>query len=183
MSIAFSTGFMGHRVNSMFTSLSTSCFLTPPHPYSDHQHMVYGQAEQVVDTFEKRLEHVLTECELDRPKFARMLSGAGQQKITNWIERGRIGSPSRREIFELTGASADWLNENIGVPFPHGPRKFNFVREVPPGYKANANTKMELTAREVALIENYRASDERFRKVVDEQAAASAEPPLKGEAS
>lgn len=114
---------------------------------------------------------------MERAQLARMLSGAGQQKITNWLERGRIGNPSRREIFELTGASTDWLNDGNGPAFPDGPRHPNFIRELAaPDY---ANSTMSLTPRERALIENYRASSERFRKVVDDQIAASAESGVK----
>jgi len=165
----------------MFTDLSTTCFLTPTLPATNHKQTVYDGPRDPLDTFKKRLEYVLAQCELDRPRFARMLSGEGQQKLTNWIDRGRVGNPSRREIFELTGASPDWLNDGIGEPFPQGPHKVNFVRDIPGAYGA-APKKMELTAREVALIENYRASSERFRRVVDDQIAASAESAVKDDA-
>jgi hypothetical protein len=37
----------------------------------------------------------------------------GQQNITNWIKRGRIGSQGR--LFRgHTGVSIEWLNDNVG---------------------------------------------------------------------
>jgi hypothetical protein len=166
----------------MFSVLSTSCFLTHEHAPADHKQTVYQRVRAALDTFEKRFEYILAQCELDRARFARLLSGAGQQKITNWLDRGRIGAPSRREVFDLTGASPDWLNDGIGDPFPHGPQKLTFVREISPDYGATTK-KVELNPREVALIENYRASSERFRRAVDEQIAASAESTVKHDAS
>ena len=155
--------------------MSTPRLLTSCGTRADHKPAVYFAGGRILDTFEQRFAHMLEVCGLDRARFARLLSGAGQQKITNWMDRGRIGSPSRREVYVLTGASLDWINDGIGQPFPEGPHKvYPKVLEVaPPIYQPT--TTMQLTPREVALIENYRASAERFRQVVDEQAAASAE--------
>lgn len=134
---------------------------------------VYLRGKETLNTFAERFEYMLQECKIDRAKLARALSGAGQQKITNWLERGRIGGPSRKEISGLTGVSTDWLNDQVGSPFPHGPVTPNFVKEISGGYAPR--THVALTPRELALVENYRASSERFRRAVDEQVAASAE--------
>ncbi|MBP8101975.1 MAG: hypothetical protein KAY54_08815 [Burkholderiaceae bacterium] len=161
----------------MVGPLSTARLLTQQTAERQHKHAVYLTAEPFLENFATRFAHMLETCGLDRARFARMLSGSGQQKITNWLDRGRIGSPSRREVFLLTGASLDWLNDGIGQPFPAGPQKLYpriLEMEAPPTYAPT--TTIEVTPRELALLENYRASPERFRQVVDDQAAASAKP-------
>lgn len=165
----------------MFSQTSTPCFLTPGNRGPEYKLRVYVGDRYHLKTFEQRFEHMLQQCNMDRAQLARALSGHGQQKITNWFKRGRVGSSSRREVSELTGVSTDWLNDAIGEAFPAGARKPKFIKEIPASYEVR--TTVALTPRELALVENYRASSERFRRVVDEQIAASAESGVKDDAS
>jgi phage repressor protein C with HTH and peptisase S24 domain len=101
--------------------------------------------------FAERFEQMLAACGLTRAEFANH-PGIGQQNVTNWIKRGRIGQKSAALVREITGVSIDWLNEGIGnLPIasqlresaaPYASRQFSptqnapdfFRSETPPGY-------------------------------------------------
>ena len=101
--------------------------------------------------FAERFELMLAACHLTRAEFANH-EGIGQQNVTNWIKRGRVGQNSTARVREITGVSIDWLNEGVGNPpipsqiresvpayimrrIPPTDRDSNFFRsETPPGY-------------------------------------------------
>jgi phage repressor protein C with HTH and peptisase S24 domain len=101
--------------------------------------------------FAERFELMLAACNLTRAEFAHH-EGIGQQNVTNWIKRGRVGQHSAARVREITGVSIDWLNEGVGNPpnasqirepaMPYTAREIlptshqaNFFRsETPPGY-------------------------------------------------
>jgi hypothetical protein len=106
------------RVNDMFSKESTVCFLPRLDKSCNHQQMVDWKS---LHNFEERLSYAFTRGKLSRSDFAQELEAksgkAGtQQLITNWISRGKIGSPSMRIFQALTGISAMWVNTGDGAP-------------------------------------------------------------------
>jgi phage repressor protein C with HTH and peptisase S24 domain len=63
--------------------------------------------------FAERFELMLSACNITRPAFASH-PGIGQQNVTNWLKRGRVGQRSASRVREITGVSIDWLNDGIG---------------------------------------------------------------------
>jgi phage repressor protein C with HTH and peptisase S24 domain len=63
--------------------------------------------------FAERFELMLSVSNMTRPAFASQ-PGIGQQNITNWLKRGRVGLRSTDRVREITGVSIEWLNDGIG---------------------------------------------------------------------
>lgn len=101
------------QVNTVFSPLSTICWLPSPTDWPE--------AKQMVDlsTFSGRLDYAIAAHGLTNAGFAHMVDqDKGQQMVTNWRSRHRVGGPSLaivRAILHKT--NMEWLNENIGSPF------------------------------------------------------------------
>jgi len=66
-------------------------------------------------SFHHRFAYMLLCAGIDRKTFAKQ-PGIGQQNVTNWMRRGRIGASSYRIVHKITGVSAEWVNDGIGEP-------------------------------------------------------------------
>lgn len=94
----------------MFTDMSTHCLLRTAAYAHENQQMVDS-------TLEARLEQAWTAHGLTRASFAAGLGKDGQQKLTNWIQRNRIGQPSLAAVRQLLPqTNMEWLNDGIGHP-------------------------------------------------------------------
>lgn len=71
----------------------------------------------MVDTspFLSRFEQALEALGLPRKADLARLLGVQSQHINNWLQRERIGDPSRRLFQAKTGISVDWLNDGAGT--------------------------------------------------------------------
>lgn len=97
-------------VNRMFTTSVNRLLFDPPSAWVKNQQMVDLMR---TTTFEERLKLLLDHCGLARVDLAKM-DGIGQQNITNWIARGRVGVQGGRRLRAITGVSIDWLNDGVG---------------------------------------------------------------------
>lgn len=75
--------------------------------------------------FRARFAEMLRTCKLSRQAFEQVAGLKSTQIVTGWLSRGRVGSSSEPDVQAATGVSLDWLQRNLGEPFPNGPIVYN----------------------------------------------------------
>jgi hypothetical protein len=97
------------QVNTVFSSPVNSLLFDRHQLHGNHGAMT---GNDPTSTFQQRFELALQHAGLTRAELAK-LPGIGQQNITNWLRRGRIGAQGRW-FRTHTGVSIEWLNDNVG---------------------------------------------------------------------
>ena len=152
--------------------MSTGCFVAES-PFHDHnQRMVdkkqKGPTPAEKAAFRERFERMLRECDLDRASFEKAARLKDTQMVTNWLSRARVGMQSEAAVVRATGVSMDWLQRNVGEPFPNGPvRRGLQPRLVKPGSKELASQQL--------LANRYEKDIDALRNMLNALASAIAE--------
>jgi hypothetical protein len=98
----------------MLSSKSTLCALNLTDGTLDNQQMVDDPNKEA---FRRRLAAALTKNGYDNASFAAVWGPKGQQKVSAWKKRGKIGQESVAEVRELLRCTnMEWLQEGIGEP-------------------------------------------------------------------
>lgn len=98
----------------MFSRVSTHRSLQPTDGRPDNKQMIDDPKRAA---FQHRLDAALQMNGYTNATFAALWGPNGQQKVSAWRRRGRIGQESVAEVRELLKrTSMDWLQEGIGEP-------------------------------------------------------------------
>lgn len=138
-------------------------FLDCSESAADHEPMVESNQHDG-----DRLRQLMARAGVTQAKVAEAMGVSPTAVGSKWLTQGAIARHHIANLCALLNCTSDEL---LGI-IPIAPRAGIAESRAP----YLQTTPMRLTQREAALIENYRASAERFRQIVDDQAAASAQP-------